>query len=180
MPPWIHGTATEIGRLVQGHHPHSNSGSDTCFFIKHTDRPSDRVATSLCINVALLPLKAESKRIRFTMVGNQIIYDGNVSIPTANLTTTVKVLINSVLSTPNATFMSIDIKDFYLDTPMARHEYVRIPIKYIPPDIVAQYHLQPLVHNNHNMAELRKGMYGLPQAGIPANERLAQHLSAHG
>jgi hypothetical protein len=178
-PEWIHGTATEIGRLAQGHHPHSNSGSDTLFFIKHTDKPADRVATYLRIVAALRPHKAESKRIRFTMGGDRIIYEGNVSTPTADLTT-VKVLINSVLSTPHAKFMSIDIKDFYLGTPMARYEYVRIPVKYIPPDIMAQYQLQPLVHNDHVLAEVRKGMYGLPQAGILAYERLAKHLTAHG
>jgi hypothetical protein len=82
----------------------------------------------------------------------------------------VKVHINSVLSTPTARFMSFDIKDFYLGTPMARYEYVRIPVKFIPPDIMAQYQLQLLL----------KGMYGLLQAGILAYKQLAQHLSAHG
>ena len=56
-PEWIYGTATEIGRLAQGDHPHSNSGSDTLFFIKHTDKPSDRIATYLRIVAALRPQK---------------------------------------------------------------------------------------------------------------------------
>ena len=56
-PEWIHGTATEIGRLAQGHHPHTTSGSDTLFFIKHTDKPFDRVATYLRIVAALRPHK---------------------------------------------------------------------------------------------------------------------------
>ena len=138
-PEWIHGTATEIGRLLaQGHHPHTTSGSDTLFFIKHTDKPFDRVATYLRIVAALRPHKAEAKRIRFTMGGDRIQYDGNVSTPTADLTT-VKVLLISVLSTTNAKFMTIDIKDFYLGTPMSRYEYVRIPVKYIPKDIMEQY-----------------------------------------
>jgi hypothetical protein len=113
------------------------------------------------------------------MGGDRIIYDGNVSTPTGDLTT-VKVLINSVLTTPTARFMSINIKDFYLGTLMARFEYVCTPVKYIPRDIMAQYQLQLLVHNDHVMAEVSKGMYGLPQAGILAYERLAQHLSTHG
>ena len=178
-PEWIHGTATEIGRLAQGHHPHTTSGSDTLFFIQHNDKPADRIATYLRIVAALRPHKAESKRIRFTMGGDRIIYDGKVSTPTADLTT-VKVLINSVISTPGAKYMTIDIKDFYLGTPMERFEYVRIPVKYIPPDIMEQYNLAPLVKDGHVMAEIRKGMYGLPQSGILAYNRLVAHLNNHG
>ena len=178
-PEWIHGTATEIGRLAQGHLPHTTSGSDTMFFIKHTDKPADRIATYLRIVAALRPHKTESKRIRFTMGGDRIVYEGNVSTPTADLTT-VKTLLNSVVSTPGAKFMSIDIKDFYLGTPMARYEYLRIPVKFIPLDIMEQYNLWSLVHNDHVMAEIRKGMYGLPQAGILAYLRLVKHLNSFG
>ena len=38
----------------------------------------------------------------------------------------VKILLNSVLSTEGAKFMTIDIKDFYLNTPMERYEYMRM------------------------------------------------------
>jgi hypothetical protein len=117
-PKWIHGTATEIGLLAQGHQPHTTSGSETLFFIPHYDKPSDRIATFLRIVAALRPHKAESKRTRFTMGGDRIQYNGNVSTPTADLTT-VKLLINSVISTPGARYMTIDIKDFYLGTLMS-------------------------------------------------------------
>lgn len=96
------------------------------FFIKRTDKPIDRVANYLPIVAALRPHTAEAKRIRFTMGGDRITYEGNVSTPTADLTT-VKVLINSVISPPNAKFMGIDIKDFYLRTLMERYEYVHSP-----------------------------------------------------
>ena len=176
---WIQATTNEIGRLTQGAAPHSTSGSETMFFIPHHAKPADRTATYLRIVAAIKPHKAESKRIRFTVGGNRITYDGNVSTPTADLTT-VKTLLNSVLSTPQARFMTIDIKDFYLNTPMARFEYMRIPTKFIPPAISEQYNLAPLVHHDHVMVEIRKGMYGLPQAGILANQRLVAHLLRHG
>jgi hypothetical protein len=149
------------------------------FFIPHHAKPANRTATYLRIVAALKPHKAESKRIRFTVGGNRIVYDGNVSTPTADLTT-VKTLLNSVLSTPSARFMTIDIKDFYLNTPMERFEYMRIPTKFIPPAISEQYNLASLVHHDHVMVEIRKGMYGLPQAGILANQRLVKHLQEHG
>jgi hypothetical protein len=38
----------------------------------------------------------------------------------------VKLLINSTISTPNTKYMTMDIKDFYLNTPMARYEYMRL------------------------------------------------------
>jgi hypothetical protein len=51
------------------------------------------------------------------MGGNFINYPGNCGTPTADLLT-VKILLNSIISMPNAKFMTIDIKDFYLNTPM--------------------------------------------------------------
>jgi hypothetical protein len=46
-------------------------------------------------------------------------YPGDCGTPTANLLT-VKLLLNSIISTPNAKFMTLDLKDFYLMTPMKR------------------------------------------------------------
>jgi hypothetical protein len=60
--------------------------------------------------------------------------------------TTAKLLFNSVISTPNARFMTADIKDFYLCTPMDRYENMRIPVHVIPPAIFEQYNLAQLVH----------------------------------
>ncbi len=54
-------------------------------------------------------------------------YPGNAGTPTANLLT-VKLLINSTISTTGAKFMTMDIKDFYLNTPMAQYEYMRLKL----------------------------------------------------
>jgi hypothetical protein len=43
-----------------------------------------------------------------------------------------KILVNSILSTPNAKCIMMDIKDFYLQTPMKRAEYMRLKISDIP------------------------------------------------
>ena len=58
--------------------------------------------------------------------------------PTADLLT-VKLLFNSIVSTPNAKFMSIDISNFYLNTPLDRYEYVRMKLANFPPDMIEQY-----------------------------------------
>ena len=43
-----------------------------------------------------------------------------------------------------------------------------------------QYNLDSLIVNSHIMAEIRKGIYGLPHAGIIARERLNEFLAKHG
>ena len=178
-PEWLQSAANEIGRLAQGILPHMPHGTDTIHFIRHDAIPPGRKATYLRIVAELRPLKAETKRVRFTAGGDQIDYPGNVSTPTADLTT-VKLLINSVLSTPNARFATGDLANFYLNNPMERYEYMRIPVRDIPPSIMTQYNLLPLVFKDHVLVEIQKGMYGLPQAGIIANKRLVKHLATHG
>ncbi len=57
------------------------------------------------------------------MGGDRVNYPGNAGTPSANLLT-VKILINSIISTAGAKFMTMNIKDFYLNTPIARYEYM--------------------------------------------------------
>ena len=57
---------------------------------------------------------------------------------------------------------------------------MRINIRDIPDEIITKYNLMPLVHNGFIMVEIRKGMYGLPQTGILASNRLQKHLREHG
>ena len=46
----------------------------------------------------------------------------------------LKLLLNSVLSCKGAKFLTFYIKNFYLQTPIYRPEYVRIKIADIPKD----------------------------------------------
>jgi hypothetical protein len=54
-----------------------------------------------------------------------------------------------------------------------------IPVSLIPRAIFDQYNLGPLVHNGYVYVEINKGMYGLPQAGKIANNKLVPHLASH-
>ena len=112
------------------------------FFIPFSAIPKNKKATYLHIVAALRPKKSNPRRVRFTVGGNQIDYAGDVSTKTADLTT-VKVFFNSVISTPNGRFMTADLKDFYLETPMDEYEYMRIPVSIIPEDIMSKYNLAP-------------------------------------
>ena len=89
-------------------------------------------------------------------------------MPTVDLLT-IKLLINSVISTPNVKFMTIDIKDFYLDTPMAQSEYMRLKLSNLPKNIISQYNItQKTTNDGWVYVEIKRGMYGLPQAGLIA------------
>lgn len=174
---WQASNAEEIGRLAQGYG--TQAGTNTIFFIPHTAVPKGKKPTYLRIVAAFRPEKTNPRRIRWTCGGDKIDYLGDVSTKTADLST-AKILFNSVLSTPTAQFMTGDLKDFYLGTPMDHYEYMRVPIRMIPPDIMLQYNLDPICHNGYVMVEIRRGMYGLPQAGKLANDQLIKRLAPHG
>ena len=178
---WMHSSANEFGRLAQGVGGRIQ-GTNTIYFIHKHQVPSDRwkditYAKFVC---ELKPNKAEIHRTRLTVGGDKVHYPGDVGTPTADLTL-VKMHLNSVISTPGARYMTLDVKNFYLNTPMVRYEYVRIKIDDIPDEIIVEYKLRDKVTpDGHVYVEIQKGMYGLPQAGILAQQLLEQRLNEHG
>ena len=82
------------------------------------------------------------------------------------------------LSTKGGRLMCIDLKDFYLGTPMNQYEYMWIKMADIPQDIIDQYEVTAKAVNRNVLVEIRKSMYGLKQASCIANNRLKQHLKA--
>ncbi len=74
----------------------------------------------------------------------------------------------------------MDIKDFYLGTPMERKEYMRIQLDQIPTESREKYLHADLIKNNATLVEITKGIYGLAQAGILAQQRLFEHLNNNG
>jgi hypothetical protein len=60
-------------------------------------------------------------------------------------------------------------------------EYMRPRLEIIPEEIIVKYNLWDLVDEEGWVyIEIRKGMYGLPQAGIIANQLLKKRLSEKG
>jgi hypothetical protein len=177
---WERGCADEFGRLAQGNTDNpSINGTNTFFFIRHNQVPTGVIPTYCKIVVADKPNKEIQQRVRLTVGGDRIDYPGDKSTKTADLTT-AKCLLNSVVSTPKALYGVMDIKDFYLGTPMGTYAYMRIAIKHVPDTIMKQYNLYDKVYKGYLYVEIRKGMYGLPQAGKIANDRLVAHLLLHG
>ena len=117
-------------------------------------------------------------RVRGTIGGNQKDYPGATAAYTASLET-VRILLNAIVS-DDETFFTADLKDFYLDTPLERPEYMRISLKHIPLDIQVRYNVAAFAHNGHVLMEINRSIYGLPQAGKLSQDRLVAHLATHG
>ncbi len=75
--------------------------------------------------------------------GDSVYYPGDAGTSTTDLLT-IEILLNSIISTPNAKFMTMDIKDFYFNTPMARYEYMRLQLSDMPKDVIAHYKLNKI------------------------------------
>ena len=109
---WGKSSGNEIGRLAQGM-PGRVEGTDTMFFIKKEEVPPDRFkdVTYGKFVVDYRENKEEKERVRLTVGGDRINYPDEVATPTADLLT-VKLMINSVISTPHARWMTVDINFF--------------------------------------------------------------------
>jgi hypothetical protein len=117
--------------------------------------------------------------VRLTVGGDRLDYSGEVAASTANITT-FKILINSTLFTEQAEMMMMDIKDYYLGTPLPRYEYMRLPLAIIPDEVIQRYNLTDKAVGGSVYLEISKGMYGLKQAGLLANQLLQQRLDPYG
>ena len=76
--------------------------------------------------------------------------------------------------------MFVEIANFYLNNPINRYEYMNLPVDIIIEEIIQQYNLRNLEHKRVVYMEIQKGMYGIPQAGKFANDKLKLHLEKFG
>ena len=118
------------------------------------------------------PTNADPNCTRITIGVNTINHTGNYGTKTGSLET-VKLFINSTLSTPAAEFMTLDLANFYLNAPLDRPEYKHIQLSVIPQEVIDEYNLTPYAHNGYIYFVLGKGMYELNQAGKLANDLLS-------
>ena len=180
--PWSKSSANEFGQLAQGIGDRISKPTNTIFFIRKHEIPEERFndctyGKFVCV---VRPQKAEKNRTQLTVGGNRINYPGEVGTPTADMLL-IKILLNSVISTKNAKFMSIDVSSFYLNTPLPRYEYLKLKLSDVPQEVIDEYDLtKKATSDGHVYVEVRKGMYGLPQAGLIAQQLLEKRLNKEG
>ena len=93
--------------------PGKVEGTNTIYFIEKSDIPSERWKDDTYGRVVLAycPEKSHPYQTQLTVGGNLIAYPSYCVTPTVDLLT-VKFLLNSIVSIPDAKFMTIDIKEF--------------------------------------------------------------------
>jgi len=162
---WTASYTRELGRCTNGVN-NDGTGRNSFRFIRHGDVPPGVIPTYGKQHCTIRPNKPETHRTRLVVGGDKVSYDGPVTSPAAEQPL-AKLIINSTLSTPNAKFGALDIKDMFLMTRFQSkkdYSYMRLAIKFIPQIIIDNYNLAPLVHNGYVYCEITGGMYGLPHA----------------
>ena len=161
---WSTFSANEFGRLANGVRGRIKNSTNTIRFIRRKDIPGSRrndfTYGSFVWNV--LNEKSKKNRTNFVVGGDRINYPGELATPTADMLV-AKIFFNSVVSTRNAKFMTMDISIFYLMTPLKRPEYICIIIKDIPEEIFNEYQLRKIVDDKGSIhIQANHGMYVLP------------------
>ena len=120
--------------------PELVEGTNTMFFVEKTAVTADRwrYMTYGKIVVDYRPENTDPCRTRLKVGGGRVNYQGDCGTTTVDLTT-VKLLLNSIISALNEKFMTIDINYFYLNTQMARSNYMRLKLSNLPKSVVQYY-----------------------------------------
>ncbi len=82
-----------------------------------------------------------------------------------------------MVSTANARYMCLNIKKIYLTAPLEYFEYMKIPLALFPALTNKQYNLNKMALDGWVYIGMRRAVWGIPQAGILANECLRRKLA---
>ena len=174
---WLNAGSKEFARLTQGRQQNDTQATNTIIWQHPRELPQGKRPTYLRICANYRPQKEDPYRVRATLGGNLINYPGPTRTPAAELTI-LKTFLNSILSTPQAKFLDIDLQDFYLNSKLKDPEYMLVPYSLFPPDIIEQYNIREKVNNKGMvLAKVIGAMYGLPQAGRIAFDELVEYLA---
>ena len=128
---WENPFANKIVWLAQRVGTKFSSGDIKIWFIHKEQFPAGRTVPYEIIVDEIYPQKSETHRTRLNMGVNLINLLGEVNKPKADIKTS-KLIFNSVLLTKNAKFMCSDIDNLYLNNPMDRYKYIKLPMENFP------------------------------------------------
>ena len=98
--------------------------------------------------------------IRLTVGGNLLEYEGKTSTESASLET-IKIHLNSTISTKEAKYAAADIGNFYTNSKLDSPEYMRIHLSLIPQEIIEEYNAMEFVDiDGYVYVEITGAMYG--------------------
>ncbi len=131
---WQMAFGKDVGDMAQGDQKTEQKGTNSIFVMTHdkiSRIPKGQTVTYVRVVIDFCPQKEDPHCIQITAGGNLIKYPGELLTRTADLTTS-KLMWNSVLSTKDAKYMCLDIKNIYLSAPLDRYEYMKIPLALFP------------------------------------------------
>jgi hypothetical protein len=179
---WSLSSANGFRRLTNGIDGKIKNPTNTIEFIFQHEVPTEwmKDVTYGQLVCTVQPEKAEPNQTRFTVGEDRINYPGAVATPIAEMLV-AKMLFNSVISTKDARFMTMDISIFYLMTPLHHPEFIRLKLNNIPDEVIKEYKLKEKATKNGSIyIKAKQGMYGLPQSGLLANKLLQKRLNEQG
>ncbi len=180
---WQTAFGKDFGGMCQGDNKTGQKETNAMFVMTHEDiaqvLQAKKVFTYANPVVEYRAQKEDPNRIRITAGGNLIKYKEELSVRTADINT-AKIHWNSVISMDAAMYMCLDIGNFYLTAALEYYKYMRIPLALLPIWIIEQYDLKEHALNRFVHLEMRRAVWGLPQAGILANKWLRQNLAPFG
>ncbi len=180
---WQTAFGKDFGGMAQGNNKTGQKGTNAMFVMTHDEIAhvlhAEKVFTYANPVVNHRPQKEDPNRIQITAGGNLINYKEELSVRTADINT-AKLHWNSVISTDKALYMCLNIGNFYLMAALEHFEYMRIPLALFPIWIVEQYNLKKHLLNRFVHLEMRRAIWGLPQAGILANKQLRRKSALFG
>ena len=155
---WQEAFGRDFGGMAQGDDRTGQKGTNAMFVMTHDEiehalrRGQKFTYTNPVVDYR--PQKEHPNRIRITAGGNLISCDSELSVRTADINT-AKLHWNSVVSTNDAEYMCLDIKNFYLTAALEYFEYMRIPLALFPSWIIQQYNLATHVYKGFVYIEMR-------------------------
>ncbi len=180
---WQTAFGKEFGGMAQGDKKTGQKGTNAMFVMTH-DKLAHVLQAGKKITftnpvVNYRPQKEDPNRIKITAMGNLVSYEGELSVQTADINN-AKIHWNSVISNKKAKYMCLDIKNFYLTATLKYFKYMKIPLVLFQRWIVKQYNLAKHQKEGWVYLEMRRAVWGLPQAGILANKRLRRKVVLFG
>jgi hypothetical protein len=180
---WQTAFGNDFGGMAQGDNKIGQKGTNAMFVmtqdkIAHAYREK-KFFTFANPVIIYPPQKDDQNCIHITAIGNLITYNGELSVRMADMNTT-KLHRNSVVNTPHAKYMCLDIKHLYLTAALKYFKNMKMPLNLIPVCIIKQYGLTKHAKDKWVHLEMQHAVWGLPQVGILANKYLCKKLAPFG
>ena len=142
--------------------------------------PKGRTASyANCVGYKKCINGVDSYRVRLAYGGDRSDYDGERTSTMTDITT-VKCLLNAIVSDETLDYCTFDLTDMYLKSKLDRPEYMWMPITLLPQYLRDELGMGDLPEDTRILWEVTMALYGTPQAGMLAQRDVNRLLIAGG